>query len=93
VLEFDQFLSLAGCSRNRHLFVGSREKVGLSFGLSRSSGPRQPIEENLALRTDHYQTPTQVIVSIFGKGADKQASSITFDHWEVRSAGLARRFA
>ena len=40
-------------------------------------------EENVKIRIDHYQTPTQVHVSLFGKGADKAASSINFDYWEV----------
>lgn len=35
-------------------------------------------------RVDHYQTATTVVVSLFGKGMDKQASKISFTHWEVR---------
>ena len=36
------------------------------------------------LRHDFYQTPTSVIVSLFGKGASKEASMVSFTHWEVR---------
>lgn len=28
---------------------------------------------------DHYQTPRQVIVSVFGKGADKEVSGVKFE--------------
>jgi hypothetical protein len=36
-------------------------------------------EEMVECRTDHYQTPRQVIVSVFGKAADKQLSKVTFE--------------
>ncbi|KAK4053759.1 hypothetical protein OIV83_001415 [Microbotryomycetes sp. JL201] len=65
VLDFDDFLKIRGCKRNRHLFVGAK-KDGTE-------------EELVDCRTDHYQTPRQVIVSCFGKNADKEKSSVRFD--------------
>ncbi|GAA5862174.1 hypothetical protein JCM8547_007763 [Rhodosporidiobolus lusitaniae] len=64
-LDFDDFLNIEGCRTGRHLFVGAK-KV-------------EPTEEELVqCRVDHYQTPRQVIVSVFGKQADKEASKVTF---------------
>lgn len=37
-------------------------------------------------RLDWYQTPTQVIASIFAKKVDKDKSSITFEETAVRAA-------
>lgn len=69
-LDFDSFLNHPGCSKSRHLFVGAPKEVTEA--------------EIIKPRTDHYQTPTQVIASFFAKGADKTKSSVTFDWWEVR---------
>jgi hypothetical protein len=65
VLEFDEFLKIAGCSKNRHLFVGP---------------PKSDEEEELVqCRNDFYQTYTNVIVSIFAKKVDKDSASIKFE--------------
>jgi len=69
VLEFDEFLKIEGCKRGKHLFVGRPKKDGE--------------EEYVQCRSDMYQTPTQVICSVFGKGADKERSKITFEEWEL----------
>ncbi|KAH8922399.1 chord-domain-containing protein [Atractiella rhizophila] len=65
VLEFDEFLKIEGCRRGKHLFVGQPKE-------------ESELDELITLRTDHYQTPNQVIVSVFGKGADKEKSKIEF---------------
>ncbi|KAI5853121.1 HSP20-like chaperone [Morchella snyderi] len=64
VLEFDQFLKLAGCATNRHLFVGAPKPVDA--------------EELVTCRNDFYQTYTHVIVSIFAKKVDKTRAHIGF---------------
>ncbi|BGP30165.1 hypothetical protein JCM10296v2_001917 [Rhodotorula toruloides] len=66
VLEFDEFLRIEGCRTGRHLFVGAKKE---------DDGKEKLID----LRTDHYQTPRQVIVSVFGKQADKEASVVRFE--------------
>ncbi|GAA6064552.1 hypothetical protein JCM10212_005779 [Sporobolomyces blumeae] len=65
VLEFDEFLRIEGCRTGRHLFVGSKKVEA-------------DVEELVDCRIDHYQTPNQVIVSVFGKQADKDKSCVTF---------------
>ena len=39
----------------------------------------QAEEEIVTCRLDHYQTPLQVHVSAFAKGADKERSKVTFE--------------
>lgn len=65
VLEFDEFLRIEGCRSGRHLFVGAKQV-------------ESEAEVQVECRTDHYQTPRQVIASVFGKQADKEKSSVTF---------------
>ncbi|EIW66535.1 CORD and CS domain-containing protein [Tremella mesenterica] len=64
VLEFDEFMKIQGCTEGNHLFVGS------------DKGEK---EERVECRLDHYQTPMQVHVSAFAKGADKNKSKVTFE--------------
>lgn len=54
VLEFDEFLNIAGCKDGRHLFVGAKKD--------------ETTEERVDCRVDHYQTPLQVHVSAYAKG-------------------------
>jgi len=42
-------------------------------------------------RLDWYQTPTQVIASIFAKKVEKDKSSITFEENAVRAACTTQR--
>ncbi|KAF9483858.1 chord-domain-containing protein [Pholiota conissans] len=42
-----------------------------------------PAEEQVDCRVDHYQTPQQVHVSVFGKQADKERSFIKFENDRV----------
>ncbi|GAA5875445.1 hypothetical protein JCM16303_000626 [Sporobolomyces ruberrimus] len=66
VLEFDEFLRIEGCKTGRHLFAGAKKSD-------------EDVEEQVECRIDHYQTPRQVIVSVFGKQADKEKSTVTFE--------------
>jgi hypothetical protein len=54
VLEFFEFLNIKGCTEGKHLFVGAKKD--------------ETKEELVTCRIDHYQTPTQVHVSVFAKG-------------------------
>lgn len=75
VLDFDDFMRLEGCNKKpRHLFIGSGKKNGLG-GTNGASA-----EEKITTppRSDFYQTPTNVIASIFLKKIDKEKSKVTF---------------
>lgn len=82
VLEFDEFLKIEGCKKGRHLFAGQPKNRNGS-GKANSSSVEGEEEEKVDCRSDMYQTPTQVICSVFGKGADREASSVKFDEWEM----------
>ncbi|WVR03801.1 hypothetical protein IAU60_000796 [Kwoniella sp. DSM 27419] len=69
VLEFAEFLKIEGCKEGKHLFVGAKKD--------------ETKEEIVNCRLDHYQTPLQVHVSAFAKGADKEKSRVTFDNQEI----------
>lgn len=45
--------------------------------------------EQQVCRVDHYQTLDKVIVSVFGKGADKAESKVVFEAEQVSLAGFA----
>jgi len=66
VLEFDEFLKIPGCKIGRHVFA-KKPKSDV------------PVEELVKPRVDHYQTPTQVHVSVFAKQVDASKSSVKFD--------------
>ncbi|KAJ9113847.1 hypothetical protein QFC19_000040 [Naganishia cerealis] len=65
VMDFDDFLNMPGCRYTTHLFVGQPKA--------------ETEEEKVDCRLDHYQTPSQVIVSAFAKGADKEKSKVAFE--------------
>ncbi|OLL24388.1 Integrin beta-1-binding protein 2 [Neolecta irregularis DAH-3] len=69
VLEFDEFLKIRGCTVDRHLFIGTLD------------GPSDNLTE---CRTDFYQTPGQVIVSIFAKKAESDKTEIKFSQTEIQ---------
>jgi hypothetical protein len=73
VLEFDEFLKIEGCKQGRHVFVPKREAKS---------------EEMTDCRIDHYQTLTDVHVSVFAKKVDKERSSVRFDENSVGYAFL-----
>ncbi|KAI8821412.1 chord-domain-containing protein [Fimicolochytrium jonesii] len=68
VLEFDEFLKIKGCKRAKHRFTDVDNS--------------QPQE--IQCRHDWYQTPSTVILSVFAKKVDKEATSITFTSSELR---------
>lgn len=70
VLEFDEFLKIEGCKTGRHIFA------------LRSKPVSEELEE-VKCRMDHYQTPTEVHVSVFAKNCDKEHSRVTFDDNQV----------
>ncbi|ORX36519.1 HSP20-like chaperone [Kockovaella imperatae] len=69
VLEFSEFLKIEGCTEGNHLFVGAKRD--------------ESVEEMVDCRVDFYQTPTQVHVSAFAKGADKSKSTVRFDSQQL----------
>lgn len=66
MLEFDEFLKIQGCKTGRHVFV------------PKSKG-NEETEQLTECRIDHYQTPTEVHVSVFAKQADKERSSVKIE--------------
>ncbi|WWD16509.1 hypothetical protein CI109_100936 [Kwoniella shandongensis] len=69
VLEFGEFLKIEGCKEGNHLFVGAKKDENK--------------EELVTCRLDHYQTPLQVHVSAFAKGADKEKSKVVFESQQL----------
>ncbi|EGO21576.1 hypothetical protein SERLADRAFT_410180 [Serpula lacrymans var. lacrymans S7.9] len=65
VLEFEEFLKIEGCKRGRHVFV---PKVS-----------NKAAEEFTECRVDHYQTPSEVHVSVFAKQVDKERSTVRIE--------------
>lgn len=68
VLDFDDFLTMPGCRVAAHSHLYSTPKAEEGDG-----------EEMIECRVDHYQTPGEVIVSAFAKGADKEKSTVRFE--------------
>ncbi|KAE8210608.1 hypothetical protein CF327_g5539 [Tilletia walkeri] len=69
VLEFAEFLTIEPCttSRKGHLFVG-KPKAG-----------SEDAEEPATCRMDHYETPADVRLTVYAKGADMEKSKITME--------------
>ncbi|KAH8106764.1 HSP20-like chaperone [Cristinia sonorae] len=65
VLEFDEFLKIEGCKKGRHLFAPKTKAAAT--------------EELTDCRIDHYQTPTEVHVSVFAKKTDTERSSVKIE--------------
>ncbi|TFK55178.1 chord-domain-containing protein [Heliocybe sulcata] len=70
VLEFDEFLKIGGCKKGRHVFVAKAR-------------PQEQGEQFTDCRIDHYQTPSEVHVSVFGKQADKERSKVEFEETQI----------
>ncbi|KAJ2518800.1 hypothetical protein H4217_003088 [Coemansia sp. RSA 1939] len=62
--DFDEFMQIRGCTRGRHLFVGTQQEAS-------------SLQQNKC-RNDFYQTPGTVIVSVYAKKIDRNQSSISF---------------
>ncbi|KAG8956122.1 hypothetical protein FRC03_010920 [Tulasnella sp. 419] len=67
VLEFDELFKIPGCKTGKHLFVPKKVEG------------QAVQEEQVKPRIDHYQTPSQVIISVFTKQVDKERSSVRFE--------------
>jgi len=66
VLEFDEFMRIAGCTtKQRHLFVGKKKDPDAE-------------EQVQDVRNDFYQTATTVIASLYLKKIDKERSTVEF---------------
>lgn len=57
-------VAIKGCRTGRHLFAGAKKSNA---------------EELVECRVDLYQTPRDVHVSVFGKGANKETSTVRFE--------------
>ncbi|KAG8714842.1 hypothetical protein FRC09_017196 [Ceratobasidium sp. 395] len=66
VLDFDDFLAIPGCKTGRHVFASK-------------TAVTKPEESLVESRVDHYQTPTEVRVSIFAKQADQTRSTVVLE--------------
>lgn len=65
VLEFDEFLKIQGCKTAKHIFVERKQDMAVK-------------KESVECRFDWYQSPTQVILSIFAKKIDKASTTFEF---------------
>lgn len=66
VLEFDEFMRIAGCTtKAKHCFVGKKKDEQTEEALSE-------------VRNDFYQTATTVIASLYLKKIDKEISKVEF---------------
>lgn len=85
VLEFEEFLKIPGCKTGRHVFaIQNKSSVRLNYYMiCKISTPLQG-EEMTSCRIDHYQTPTEVHVSVFAKRADQERSTVKFEQHSVR---------
>ncbi|KAJ2747397.1 hypothetical protein GGI20_000535 [Coemansia sp. BCRC 34301] len=61
--DFDEFMQIKGCMLGRHLFVGTK--------------PEKKAQVDKC-RRDYYQMGSSVIVSVYAKKIDREASSVEF---------------
>ncbi|CAE6460757.1 unnamed protein product [Rhizoctonia solani] len=66
VLDFDDFLAIPGCKTGKHVFA---PKIRAD----------RPAEEIVKSRIDHYQTPTEVRVSVYAKQVDQSRSTVVLE--------------
>ncbi|KAI0341755.1 chord-domain-containing protein [Trametopsis cervina] len=69
VLEFDEFLKIEGCKKGKHVFAPKNQS--------------EATEQFTDCRIDHYQTPTEVHVSVFAKKTDQERSIVTIGANEI----------
>ncbi|PWN47879.1 chord-domain-containing protein [Violaceomyces palustris] len=83
VLDFDDFLRIEGCttSTKGHLFFGKPEVSGGGDGGVTLRGQEE--EEMVECRMDHYETPSDLRLTVYAKGVDMGKSSIVFKDDEV----------
>ncbi|KAI8319848.1 chord-domain-containing protein [Martensiomyces pterosporus] len=68
--EFEEFLRIKGCTRGRHLFVGTKGEE------------KQAKAEKC--RRDFYQMANKVIVSVYAKKISREVSSVAFTSSAIR---------
>ncbi|OBZ75425.1 Cysteine and histidine-rich domain-containing protein 1 [Grifola frondosa] len=81
VLEFDEFMKIEGCTKGRHVFVAKAKPSSQ--------------EQFMECRIDHYQTPTEVHVSVFAKQADREQSTVKIEQNQIHldvSLPASKRF-
>ena len=99
VLEFDEFLRIEGCKKGKHCFVGTPKTAGFqqeervqcrSDMYQTPTQVRMPFNRqrskicySIARLNAAFTCLSQVIASIFGKGADKDRSIVKFAEWEM----------
>lgn len=95
MLEFDEFLKIPGCKKGRHVFVaksGMNVSTLTCLRLLDAEWTQEVLESsNVECRIDHYQTPKEVIVSVFAKQVNKESSTVTFNESQVWSKALNSR--
>ncbi|TDL27303.1 chord-domain-containing protein [Rickenella mellea] len=69
VLEFEEFLKIEGCKTGRHVFVPKNRDADT--------------EVLTDCRVEHYQTQSDVCVSVFAKQADQMRSKVNLDESRV----------
>lgn len=57
--------------------------MSTSFSAFAHAHPTPQVEKMMTCRVDHYQTLSQVHVSVFAKQADKERSAIKFEQTQV----------
>jgi hypothetical protein len=80
-------LKIEGCKTGKHLFVKKKQGAEVIRSLYNSIllltdytiKDETTQEESVICRIDHYQTPTQVLASVYAKKVDPQRSNITFE--------------
>lgn len=82
MLDFADFLTIEPCTRaaHAHLFVGAAKAA------EEAAAPDGA--ERVACRMDHYETPTQVHVTVYAKGVDRETSVIEIKETEVSCSAL-----
>ncbi|KAJ1339883.1 hypothetical protein BSLG_005543 [Batrachochytrium salamandrivorans] len=68
VLEFDLFLKIQGCTTAKHRFTD------IQVDSTESTASR-----TIECRRDWYQTPDTIILSVFAKKMDKEATTVVFE--------------
>lgn len=90
VLEFDEFLKIQGCKTGRHLFAPRVTDIPVRVTDLRNFKKYLfwclvQAEESVECRIDHYQTSSEVHVSVFAKKVDQEHSKVKFDETQVKS--------
>jgi len=68
VLEFEEFLKIKGCKVGKHRYTEPK---------------KTEVQKQVQCRNDWYQTQTSVILSVFAKSVNKEASKITFEPFKL----------